>query len=109
MSIKENIKKIIFICLWLIIGSGLVVLLVAAMNSRENQVCKGFDIQIKGAEKNWFVDKKDIANVLTANNTIKVKNKPTKSFDLNIVESRIKKEVWIKDAELFFDNEGILK
>ncbi|MBO9571984.1 MAG: hypothetical protein J7497_07215 [Chitinophagaceae bacterium] len=110
MGIKKNIRRAIFIFSWLIAGAGVIVLLVAAMNSRNHQVCKGIDIDINGKESGqWFVDKADIINVLTQNRTIGIKNKKIESFDLHRLESRLEKEVWIKDAELYFDNNGILK
>jgi cell division protein FtsQ len=90
-------------------GAGFVVLLIAAVNSRNHQVCQGYEIEIKDAEKAIFIDKKDIEKVLTANHTMVLKNKPVKSIDLNIIEARIKKEPWIKDAEIFFDNNERLK
>jgi cell division protein FtsQ len=46
---------------------------------------------------------------LPANKTIVFKNKPVKSIDLNIIEARLKKESWVKDAEIFFDNSEKLK
>jgi cell division protein FtsQ len=110
MGVKTNIRRVIFICSWLIAGAGVVVLLVAAMNSRNHQVCKGYDIDINGNDKGqWFLDKNDIVNVLTQNKTVGIKNKKIESFNLNKLESRLKKEVWIKDAELYFDNTGVLK
>lgn len=110
MSIKGNIQKLIFICIWLLVGTGLVVLLVAAVNARNHQVCNGYEIRISGdAEDQGFIDKNDIAIILTGNKTVAVKNKPIRSFDLNLIESRLKREPWIKDAQLFFDNNGILK
>ena len=109
MSITKNIRRIIFICIWVLAGTGFVVLLIAAVNSRNHQVCQGYEIEIKDAEKAIFIDKKDIEKVLTANHTVLLKNKPVKSIDLNIIEARIKKEPWIKDAEIFFDNNERLK
>jgi cell division protein FtsQ len=90
-------------------GAGFVVLLIAAVNSRNHQVCQGYEIEIKDAEKAIFIDKKDIEKVLTANHTMVLKNKTVNSIDLNIIEARIKKEPWIKDAEIFFDNNERLK
>jgi cell division protein FtsQ len=91
-------------------GTGVVVLLIAAVNSRNQQICKGYDIDINGnAEGHWFIDKNDIVNVLTNNKTVSIKNKKVESFDLNRLEAKLEKEVWIKDAELYFDNKGILK
>jgi cell division protein FtsQ len=73
-------------------------------------VCKGYDIQIKGEGVNsGFIDQKDIEKVLTVNKTVNLKNKPVKSIDLNIIEARLKKEPWVKDAEIFFDNNEMLK
>ena len=109
MSITKNIRRIIFICIWILAGTGFVVLLIAAVNSRNHQVCQGYEIEIKDADKAIFIDKKNIEKVLTANNTIVLKNKPVKSIDLNGIEARIKKEPWVKDAEIFFDNSEKLK
>lgn len=109
MSITKNIRRIIFICIWVLAGTGFVVLLIAAVNARNHQVCKGYEIEIKDADKALFIDKKDIEKVLTANKTVILKNKPVKSIDLNIIEARLKKESWIKDAEIYFDNNEKLK
>jgi cell division protein FtsQ len=110
MSITSNIRRIIIICIWAIAGGGFIVLLVAAVNSRNHQVCMGYDIEIKSdASMPAFIDKKDIEKVLTANKTIVLKNKPVKAIDLGIVEARLKKEPWVKDAEIFFDNNEMLK
>lgn len=111
MSIKVNIRRIIFVCLWVLAGTGMVVLLIAAVNSRTHQVCRGYEINIKTAknQNERFIDKNDIVNVLTSNKKLALKNRAIKSFDLNKIESRLAREVWVSDAELFFDNNGILK
>ena len=109
MSITKNIRRIIFISIWVLAGAGFVVVLIAAVNARNHQTCQGYEIEIKDADKAIFIDKKDIEKILTANRTIVFKNKPVKSIDLNIIEARLKKESWIKDAEIFFDNNEKLK
>jgi cell division protein FtsQ len=110
MRSSSHIRKILYISLWGLAATGLIVLLIAAMNSRGHQTCKGFEIDINSSSKgHWFVDKADIVRVLTNNNTTQVKNKSIKSFDLHRIEARLKRELWIRDAELFFDNNGILQ
>jgi cell division protein FtsQ len=110
MGIKKNINRIILVCFWLLAGAGLIVLLIAAVNSRSQQVCGGYDININGnGSGKWFIDKNDIINVLTENKSVSIKNKPIKSFNLGAIESKLEKESWVKDAELFFDNSGVLK
>ncbi|HUQ66305.1 MAG TPA: hypothetical protein VM101_09125, partial [Flavitalea sp.] len=95
MSITKNIQRIIFICISLLAGAGFVVVLIAAVNARNHQVCKGYDIEIKDADKALFIDKKDIEKVLTANKTIVLTNKPVKSINLSIIEERLNKEPWV--------------
>ena len=110
MSIPKKITRILFVCLWLTAGAGLIVLLVAAVNSRKNQVCSGYDIMINTQDQGLqFIDKKDIINMLTNNRTLTVKNKSLASFDLGEIEETLKKHVWIRDADLYFDNNGSLK
>ncbi len=110
MSITKNIRKIMFVCLSVVAGAGLIVLIIAAVNSRNHQVCKGYEIEIKNSgSQQLFIDKKDIEKVLTANKTVAFTNKPVNSIDLSIVEARIRKEPWIKDAQLYFDNSETLK
>ncbi len=72
--------------------------------------CRGYEIDINGKDNgHWFIDKNDIVNVLTENKTINLKNKSIKSFNLHRIELRLKNEVWIRDADLYFDNNGILR
>lgn len=106
---KKNIRYWIIASAWVVAGTGILVLLVAAMQSKGRNTCRGLDIQFKTAGKNFFIDKKDIQNILTANQTIRISGKPLKSFDLNEMEDKLKKNIWIKDAELFFDNNDNLK
>ena len=88
-------------------GSGVLVLLVAAIRYRNSNVCKGFRIEIAGPSP--YIDKKDIADILTAAGAAKGQNKPIHAFDLRRLETTLGKNVWIKEAQLFFDNNGILQ
>jgi len=91
-------------------GAGVIVLLVAAANSRAHQKCKGYQIQINGSEDSkWFIDKKQVLEVITSKGSVSIKGKPVKSFDLSRMEGNLKKQVWVKDAEVYFDNNGVLK
>lgn len=110
MSITKNIRKALLVCVSAIAGAGLIVLIIAAVNARNHQVCKGYEIEIKNNDaKKFFIDKKDIEKVLTASNTIVFTNKPVSAIDIGIVEARIRKEPWIKDAQIFIDNSETLK
>jgi cell division protein FtsQ len=92
---------------WLVIAAGTMVLLVAAMKAQNNKTCQGQVIRIKGKADDWFLDKWDITNMLMSQGS--VKGRPIKSFDLRKMENQLKRNVWVKDAELFFDNSRVLQ
>lgn len=110
MSMQKRITRVVFYCLWLAAGAGLVVLLIAAVGSRKEAVCSGLEIDINGKVQGvWFVNEKDIREALTGDSRRRVEGRAIKSFNLDVLESRLEKEVWIRDAELYFDNAGVLR
>ncbi|HVU99269.1 MAG TPA: hypothetical protein VHE34_28800 [Puia sp.] len=109
MAARINIKKVVSAVFWMAAGSGVLVLLVAAIRYRNSNVCKGFKIDIAGPISSRFIDKKDIAEILTNAGAAKGQNKPIHAFDLRKLEGILGKNIWIKEAQLFFDNNGILQ
>lgn len=107
MAAKINIRKVFSALFWMAAGTGVLVLLVAAIRYRNSNVCKGFRIEIAGPSP--YIDKKDIADILTNAGAVKGQNKPIQAFDLRRLEAALGKNVWIKEAQLFFDNNGILR
>lgn len=106
---KLNIKKILSSLLWVTIGIGTVVLLVAAVKSKDAKHCKGIEINISGVNNNFFIDKKDVLVIINTFTDEDVEGKAIQSFNLRCMEDALKKDVWIKNAELFFDNNNILQ
>ncbi len=111
MAIKINIRKVFTAIFWCIAGAGGVVLLVAAIRYRNSNVCKGYHIGITGpaSATTPFIDRKGIVDLLTAAGAAKGQGRPIQSFDLRRLETTLEKNLWIKDAQLFFDNNGILQ
>jgi cell division protein FtsQ len=107
LEIKQHIRKILFLSVWLGMGAGLCVLLVAAIRERNHKTCKGYEIEIKGSADKWFIDKKEIGDLLTGGTAIK--GKTIKQIELSKIEARLENNPWIKNAELFFDNSQLLK
>jgi cell division protein FtsQ len=95
--------------LWIAIGAGTLVLLVAAVRIKDGKKCSGIYINIHGVNNNFFVDKKDVMNSITAIVGGNPVGEPVGSFDLEKMESGLATNVWIKSAQLFFDNNEMLK
>lgn len=105
---KAHIRRMLTAAFWCLIGAGVLVLLVAAIRSRNHTDCQGYEIEILGGGEQWFMDKKDIVQVLTANGTQRLKGRPIRQFDLRQLEAKLERDVWVKDAQLFFDNHQVL-
>jgi cell division protein FtsQ len=109
MSLTGNIRKIFFISLWSMAGGGVLVLLVAAIKSRSSKACKGYEISINDGSGKSFINKKDLINMITDSGSEKLTGKTIASFNLQQMETKVEKNPWIKKAQLFFDNNEILR
>ncbi|MGB8194199.1 MAG: hypothetical protein WCF67_19870 [Chitinophagaceae bacterium] len=107
MNWKKQIGKILVLTFWCLAGVGLVALLVAAASTKNEAVCKGYEVRIHGANEQLFLDKADIIGLLTANTAIT--GVPVASLDLRAMETRLRQHAWIRDVEIFIDNNSILK
>jgi cell division protein FtsQ len=106
---KLNIRKILFTLLWFVVGVSGLLLLVAAVRSKNDKICKGIEIEISGVNNNFFIDKADVLAIIKKDAGGNPEGRIISAFNLREVENNLKKNVWIKNAELFFDNNEILR
>ena len=109
---RAHIGKILTTAFWTVAGAGVLVLLVAAIRYRNSNTCKGWHITIDDAAiptTHSFIDRKSITDLLLTAGADERQARPIQSFDLRRLESALKKDIWIKDAQLFFDNNGVLQ
>lgn len=102
MSVKTKIKAIS----WSVLGLCCVVLLVAAMKAKGSKACAAIDINIVGAAQHSFIKKNDVTDVLNANNIHA--GETLDDINLRKAEEQLKQDAWIKNAQLFFDNQQTL-
>ncbi|MBK7123662.1 MAG: hypothetical protein IPH68_13135 [Chitinophagaceae bacterium] len=95
--------------LWIALGGATVFLLVAAIKTKPERLCKGIEISIHGVSNNFFVDKNDILNTIASLEKTNPVGKAMGAFNLKHLEDQLDKDVWIKSAQLFFDNNDILQ
>ncbi|MFM6926569.1 MAG: hypothetical protein ACKOU7_13765 [Ferruginibacter sp.] len=95
--------------LWIVLGGATIFLLASGIRSKGTHPCKAVEISIHGVSNNFFVDKKDILNSITVSESTNPVGKETGSFNLKKLEAELEKNVWIRSAEMFFDNNEVLK
>ncbi|HUS03078.1 MAG TPA: hypothetical protein VMY77_15175, partial [Chitinophagaceae bacterium] len=106
---RYNATRIFANILWSILGLATVVLLGAAINLKHNRRCKGVSINISGVQKNFFIDKAEINTILEKLSGGTLTGKTLGAFNLAAIENTLRRNQWIKNAELFFDNNEVLR
>ncbi len=95
--------------LWLLVGSACIMLLVSGVHSKDVKRCKGVEIDISGVSNNYFIDRNDVYAIIKNYGGDSTAKKTLASIDLRKIEIALEKDLWIKNAELFFDNNDYLK
>lgn len=93
---------------WLLVGSGMTTLLVAANNKPEVHSCQQVVISIQGEGGKFYIDKNDIYGQIKYATGGGVVGKPIAEVDLSELEGMLEGQTWIRDAELYFDSRNIL-
>lgn len=101
---KKKIANFFSGLAWMLAGACCIWLLVSAVHSKDAKHCKGIDIAISGVSNNFFIDKSDVYAIIKAYGGDSNAKKSLSAIDLGKIERALEKDVWIKNAELFFDN-----
>jgi|SRR5450631_110194 len=109
MNIKNPLKKFFTVMLWCLVGGTGLALLVAAINSKNTSGCRGLEVEINEGGKARFLNKKDLVAMLENNGLRDWHNKKTASFNLLQMETMLRKNSWIRDVQIYFDNNDVLK
>jgi len=102
-----NWKKGLMRICWILAGMGLIVLAGAAIQQKNNRLCKEVRIDITGAEQHLFIDEKDVLDLLNENGP--VIGRPIAQLNLRQMESQVEQNKWVKNAEMFFNNNQVLQ
>ena len=109
MNTKATIGKILFVIFWIAIGGGMLSLLIAAIGKNKKELCSDYSISIKSYKENYFVNEKDIAKLLRSALGTEVKGRKINEIDLDQLEQLLRDNIWISDAEMWFDNRSVLR
>lgn len=83
--------------------------MVSAVHNKEAKRCKGVSINISGVSNNFFIDRNDVYAIIKNYGGDSTLKKPLAYINLKSIEAALEKDEWIKNAELYFDNNNILK
>ena len=110
MKVARNTILVVRTICWTLAGAAMLVVVIAAVRVKHSKVCKAVVVDFKGPETGeWFVEKKDVLDLLTANGTNKLQGRELGTFKLQQLEAKLKKNVWIRQAQVYFDSKDILR
>lgn len=108
MSKKISVKKVLVTLVWCLISTGTVLLLTAAVQKNNKVICKGVEVEISGVSKHVFVNAEDVKSIIQNYTERKLTSVPANTIDLHKLEKLIERNVWVNNAQLYFDINGIL-
>ncbi len=108
MKNKTIIQKVLVLAAWLLVGSGMIILLAAASRSQGEQVCKRVVVSVRGDGDKMLIEKTDVLQQLKAAAAGPLINKPIVEINLVRLEKALEQHSWIRDAKLYFDSRNIL-
>ncbi len=106
---RKTILNWMLTTLWVTIGAGVIVLLVAAVKKESKQKCTGLNVVVKGVSNNFFVDKNDILVAINQYVDGSPIGQAVNLLNLKDLESDLEKNIWVKKAQLFVDNNAVLQ
>nr|WP_294904104.1 hypothetical protein [uncultured Lacibacter sp.] len=106
---KFSWKKFLFTIVWSVVATGTIVLLIAASRNQNGKRCKDVIVKIKGVEGAGYVSKNQILRTISGGRPDLLKGAPVQTFDLQQLEELLERNLWIRNAELFFDNNNVLR
>jgi cell division protein FtsQ len=108
MDTKQTIRKIVFTVIALVAGAGMLTLLIAAIGEKKKGECVDYKITVKSANDNLFIDDRDIFKLLSTATGGAIKGQAVSTINTQKLENMLENNVWISDAQLYFDNRNIL-
>jgi cell division protein FtsQ len=108
VNTKATIRKILFVMLWVCIGGGMLSLLIAAIGKKNREDCTDYTIAIKGSADKFFINADDIRKILRSGAGSELKGKKISEIDLKKLEQLLRNNIWIRKAEMWFDNKNVL-
>ena len=94
--------------LWVCIGGGMLSLLIAAIGKKNREDCTDYTIAIKGSAERFFINADDIRKILRSGAGSELKGKKISEIDLKRLEQLLRNNIWIRKAEMWFDNKNVL-
>lgn len=101
---RKKLYSLLSRLMLLLFVAATIVLLLSARRSKEGKLCNDLQISITDESKKGFVDQALIRRQIGESLTGPLKKTPIQQFDLKKLEANLEDNIWIREAQLYFDN-----
>lgn len=105
----QYIKKIAILTAWVGLGICMLVLLVASSRHHSGITCKDVEVTIHSSGAGTYITKKEILDRIASRYPGLRKGTLLTKINLAQLETMLEQHLWIRQAELFFDNNHVLQ
>lgn len=102
---RKVLNRIGTTLMWLGVLAGFVVILVAAVNDKNDGKCTGIVVKLQGDDANFFIEERDIKALIAKDQDLNPVGKPIKNINTANLERIVSRDPWVKNAEIFIDNQ----
>ena len=101
---RKKIFRVLSLVLWALIFSGVVFVLVSAVQKEQKNICKEVLISIDESNGYKMINESEILSALWPENKGSIpQGKAVASFDLFNLERQVEKNPWVQSANIYFD------
>ena len=101
-------KKILFISIWVILVTGLIVTLGFAQKQESKMLCKKLNIIIHQDRNNYFIEEEDIREMLAAKGDV-IEGESMSSINVNTVEKLMYTNPWVRTEQAYLSLDGVMQ
>lgn len=105
---RKTIRKILMLGGWLLVITGIASLLIAANRKEKGHVCTEILFGIDDKEGKLYVEKEDVLELMEKAMGGSLLHKKITDINLALLENVLRKNPWIRNAELYFDSKHAL-
>ncbi len=106
---KKTLFRILNITAWALMSAGILVLLVSAVRKEQEGVCQEVVVEFNGEQSYRMLDEKEVLSALFPEATGGLpRGRKMRQFNLFALEKQLEKNPWVKNADLFFDQQHVL-
>jgi cell division protein FtsQ len=103
-----NHHKLIGQLLLLLLVAATCALFIGGVQQKRATRCAGVHIQLSNSKHKGFADAATIANVVKTKLGRQIVGTQIEAFDLSAIESTLESNMWISNAQLYFDDNSVL-